>query len=159
MPSKQTENYHLSQWEKTDKVLMEDFNADNVKIDAALAGKADTSALESLKQTVSGHTSALNGKGNCRIYTQTYTGNGNSGTDGTVKLTFPGKPLLVVLVEPKNGMFSLLMYGTTYGYNIATSGSMYMTWTENSVSWYHPSTFHFNTKGYKYTAIAFLAAS
>ena len=32
-----TENYQLNQWEESDRVLMEDFNADNEKIDAALA--------------------------------------------------------------------------------------------------------------------------
>lgn len=37
MPTNHTENFNLSQWEKTDKVQMEDFNADNVKIDAAIA--------------------------------------------------------------------------------------------------------------------------
>ena len=36
MPSNHTPNYQLSQWEKSDKVLMEDFNADNAKIDAAI---------------------------------------------------------------------------------------------------------------------------
>ena len=34
---KQTENYQLNQWEKTDRILMEDFNEDNRKIDEALA--------------------------------------------------------------------------------------------------------------------------
>ena len=33
----QTTNYQLSQWEATDRILMSDFNADNAKIDAALA--------------------------------------------------------------------------------------------------------------------------
>lgn len=36
MPTNFTENYHLSQWEATDPVLREDFNADNLKIDEAL---------------------------------------------------------------------------------------------------------------------------
>lgn len=31
-----TENYQLNQWEKSDRVLMEDFNADNAKLDTAL---------------------------------------------------------------------------------------------------------------------------
>ena len=31
-----TQNYKLNQWEKSDRVLMEDFNADNAKIDAAI---------------------------------------------------------------------------------------------------------------------------
>ena len=32
-----TTNYQLNQWAKSDRVLMEDFNADNAKIDAALS--------------------------------------------------------------------------------------------------------------------------
>ena len=31
-----TQNYQLSRWEKDDRIMMEDFNADNEKIDAAL---------------------------------------------------------------------------------------------------------------------------
>lgn len=37
MPSNYTEHFGLSQWERADKVQMEDFNADNARIDAALA--------------------------------------------------------------------------------------------------------------------------
>ncbi|MEH2939994.1 hypothetical protein [Lawsonibacter sp. JLR.KK007] len=37
MPTNYTSNYRLNQWERSDKVLMDDFNADNAKIDAALA--------------------------------------------------------------------------------------------------------------------------
>ncbi len=36
MPTNRTDNYALSQWERSDRILMEDFNADNAKIDAAL---------------------------------------------------------------------------------------------------------------------------
>ena len=36
-----TENYQLNQWEQSDRVLMEDFNADNAKLDAALKANAD----------------------------------------------------------------------------------------------------------------------
>ena len=36
-----TENYQLNQWEQTDRVLMEDFNADNAKLDAALKTNAE----------------------------------------------------------------------------------------------------------------------
>ena len=39
-----TTNYKLCQWERSDKVLMEDFNADNAKLDAAIKGQAN--ALE-----------------------------------------------------------------------------------------------------------------
>lgn len=36
---KETNNYKLNQWELTDRVRMEDFNADNLKIENALLGK------------------------------------------------------------------------------------------------------------------------
>jgi hypothetical protein len=32
MPTNHTENYQLSQWERSDRILMEDFNADNAKL-------------------------------------------------------------------------------------------------------------------------------
>jgi hypothetical protein len=34
---KKTTNYQLNQWDETDRILREDFNADNAKIDAAIA--------------------------------------------------------------------------------------------------------------------------
>ena len=61
MSTNHTPNYSLSQWERSDKVQMDDFNADNARIDAALAAKADKSALNSLSSTVSGHAAALAG--------------------------------------------------------------------------------------------------
>lgn len=33
----QTTNYQLNQWEKSDRILMDDFNRDNEKLDSALA--------------------------------------------------------------------------------------------------------------------------
>ena len=33
---RETSNYKLTQWDKTDRIEMEDFNSDNSKIDAAL---------------------------------------------------------------------------------------------------------------------------
>ena len=56
---KQTQNYQLNQWEKTDRIKMEDFNGDNSKVDAALktlagqvAGKASSSTVSSLSTKV-----------------------------------------------------------------------------------------------------------
>ena len=40
----QTANYGLSQWEDTDRILMEDFNSDNSKIDTTLKENADNIA-------------------------------------------------------------------------------------------------------------------
>ena len=47
---KQTEHFCLNQWELTDRIRMEDFNADNARIEAALAElKAKVDELESRK--------------------------------------------------------------------------------------------------------------
>ena len=55
----QTSNYQLNQWQLHDRVMMQDFNADNAKIDAALHAldtavdaKADQTALTALQTTV-----------------------------------------------------------------------------------------------------------
>jgi regulator of protease activity HflC (stomatin/prohibitin superfamily) len=40
-----TTNYQLNQWAKSDRVMMDDFNADNAKIDAALKANADAIRL------------------------------------------------------------------------------------------------------------------
>ena len=54
-----TANYQLNQWVKSDRVLMDDFNADNAKLDAAIKavdtkadGKAAQSALDAAKATI-----------------------------------------------------------------------------------------------------------
>ena len=39
-----TANFQLTQWEKTDRIMMEDFNRDNAAIDTALKGNADKAA-------------------------------------------------------------------------------------------------------------------
>ena len=39
MASNHTTNYQLNQWEKTDRIMMDDFNSDNEKIDTALASR------------------------------------------------------------------------------------------------------------------------
>ena len=45
---KQTQNYQLSQWDKTDRIKMEDFNSDNQKIDSQLHA-----AMQQLAQAAS----------------------------------------------------------------------------------------------------------
>ena len=41
-----TTNYQLNQWAKPDRVMMDDFNADNATLDAALKANADAIAAE-----------------------------------------------------------------------------------------------------------------
>ena len=52
-----TTNYQLSQWAKSDRLMMDDFNADNAKIDAALG------AL----QIVTGIYTGSGNDANCRV--------------------------------------------------------------------------------------------
>ena len=68
MSTNHTPNYALSQWEAGDPVLRADFNADNAKIDAALA-ELQANQL--------------------RIATGTYMG--NDGHTKTIELPFPPK--------------------------------------------------------------------
>ena len=46
-----TTNYQLNQWEKTDRILMEDFNADNTKIEASLDSKVPMTVLHDITLT------------------------------------------------------------------------------------------------------------
>lgn len=47
----QTSNYQLNQWEGTDRILRTDFNADNAKIDAAIAAVRNLCPVEKLLET------------------------------------------------------------------------------------------------------------
>ena len=64
-----TTNYQLNQWAKSDRLRMDDFNADNQKIDAALAAKS-------------------------RVACGVYTGDGT--TSRTIDLDFTPKAVLVL---------------------------------------------------------------
>ena len=54
MASNQTSNYGLNQWEAEDRVIREEFNADNTKVDAALAGLAAQTAAKAAQTEVDG---------------------------------------------------------------------------------------------------------
>ena len=83
-----TANFQLTQWEKTDRILMEEFNSDNEKIDTALKSNADgVAALQT----------ALAGAGNCSVETYTYTGTGTYGANNPTAIAFPKKPAAVLI--------------------------------------------------------------
>ena len=63
-----TENYQLPQWEKSDRIMMEDFNDAFQKVDTAT-----------------------------RILVGSYTGNGKSGEDNPRSLSFTFTPMLVII--------------------------------------------------------------
>ena len=153
MPSNQTTNYQLSQWAKSDQVKMEDFNADNAKIDGALASQAEALAVL---------TAAAPHRGNCQIWTTTYKGTGNYtdnfGEDHPNSLTFPKKPLLVTIYEP-DGRSQMVIFPHDNTYTF-TSGNrsltMHITWSGNTVTWYVDDVFlQMNWLNYTYVVIAF----
>ena len=89
-----TTNYALNQWSRTDQVRMDDFNADNAKLDAALAAQAGTLAA---------HTEALSKLGNCRVHLTSYMGtgvnkydsNGIAKPEDCPQIPLPGVPTLL----------------------------------------------------------------
>lgn len=116
-----TANYQLNQWVNTDYVLMSDFNADNSKIDAALAGKANISY-------------------------GSYVGSGTGGSASPVSLSFPFAPAVVIVTGP--GGFGGVEHtscavfvrnntaaGYTAAYNeAAKSVELACSWNGNSLS-------------------------
>ena len=90
MPTNQTPNYQLSQWERSDKIQMEDFNADNAKIDAVLGAHAGT---------LTAHTEALTKLGNCRIEVFDYVGTGTFGQNNPTVLSFSARPVFFLIVN------------------------------------------------------------
>ena len=98
MATNHTANYELSQWLSTDQVLRTDFNADNVKLDAALKDlgdqvvqKASQSAVDTLTTAVSqkAEQSALTAAVSTipKIAVGTYTGNDNGSRSFSVGFT------------------------------------------------------------------------
>ena len=105
MASQQTPNYRLSRWAGTDRILVEEFNDNWDKIDAALAAR------------------------NCRFYTSTYNGTG----EAEATFTFPGKPILIVISSAS--MVSIAVRGAEYGNTLIPNGfyQFKSTWSEKSV--------------------------
>ena len=148
-----TANFQLTQWEKTDRIMMGDFNRDNAAIDAALKSSADgVAALQT----------ALASCGNCKIVYGTYTGTGKYGRENPNKLTFSGKPVLVIVQAQSNTTdfdFHLrLVRGC--GWAVGDRGNYSYTnsvaWGENYVSWYNDKAetqFNLQNSVYSYIAL------
>ena len=83
-----TANFQLTQWEKTDRIMMEDFNRDNAAIDAAL--KSNAEAVAALQ-------TALAGVGNCSIEAKSYTGNGKYGQNNPTRIALSKKPKAAII--------------------------------------------------------------
>ncbi len=159
MAANHTPNYALSQWEASDSVVRVEFNADNQKIDAALAAletkKADASALAALQTAIDGKASSasvstLSSQLNAakasipKIVSTSYTGSGTYGKNNlnTVSLGSISQPyLLIVRPEEGAGNGLVLLYGMASSccHLSGSYGSGYdvtITWSSSRVSWY-----------------------
>ena len=172
MSTNYTPNYNLCQWEAEDKVLRTEFNADNAKIDAAIQavdrrvdGKASTASVSSLKSTVdslSQHTTALTGKGNCQIYATSYVGNGKYGSGQPTSFTFSHKPMVVFVTGP-DGYQGIFTRGSTKHYAGRFGGGgnyVNLIWGSKSVQWYsdQSASVQMNQSGWTYYVYALLQA-
>lgn len=149
MPTNQTENYQLSQWMKSDKVQMEDFNADNAKIDAALKAEADARAA------LAGQ---LSQKGNCGICFASYVGHGQYGDASPNTLTFPHIPSLIFLIGKQE--IGVLAQGLTRLIVVhdSTNTGGQVVWSEDkkTVTWRSGTLQNqLSEKGVTYQAIVF----
>ena len=174
MSTNQTTNYELNQWLSTDQVLRTDFNADNAKLDTALADleedvseKASQTALDALSSTVAGHTAAIAALGNCQIVFGTYTGTGTAGSAAPNTLTFSHKPVLITLrrrITDGDSSRPILLRDadTFYAYEGVENSRNILTWGETSVSWYSPgerANYQYNTQNTQYVYAALLQCS
>ena len=97
MSTNYTEHYNLCQWEPADKVLREDFNADNAKLDAALA--AQQTAIEKAQADVD----AAYRPAFPPVVTGCYSGSGAA--SATIRLGF--RPRAVLVLPNGNGGLQL----------------------------------------------------
>ena len=173
MATNQTENYDLNQWLSTDQVQRTDFNADNAKLDAALAGKAEAETVSALQTAVAAKAEqtavdALSAQVAAlpRIAAGTYVGTGTSDSSGPCRLDFTdslGRPPQLVVVRPQAGMGDglVLLQGMTESMdalsgNYGSGSNNTVSWSGASVSWYAEfAASQFNNKGtiYHYFAI------
>ena len=157
MPSNFTENYSLSQWSRTDQVKMDDFNADNAKLDAALKAEAD--ARTALAAEVAK-------RGNCSIGIFSYQGTDKYGPDNPTTITFPRMPAAFIVFGPSASLIGrggqsqahVDSSAPTTGYTYNTS--ITLTWSGSSCTFHagYASKHQVNEAGL-HTVIAFYAES
>ena len=135
---KQTQNYHLSQWEKTDRIKMEDFNGDNEKIDAALNG--------------------LKALCNCRVYSATYVGTGKI----PLVVEVPNRPVAVFVKGMSIWGFGIRGNGYMFGHYLSSNiAEPSVIWGERSVtlgSDQGSPTYAYNTTGQTFAILVLMDA-
>ena len=148
-----TPNFQLPNWQKTDRIRMEDFNDMTARLDAAL-----TEERTVRRQTDDTLTAAVAARGTCQIYAATYVGTGQFGPERPNRLTFPHKPVLVMIHFEPGYVFSLFQgnpKAMLLGYNSTYHNTV--TWSGNSVTWSAGSAFgQMNEKDTTYYVVALM---
>lgn len=144
MAEQQTGNYQLNQWGKSDRIMMEEFNSDNAKIDAALKQTADAVAL----------------CGNCQLATTSYVGTGSAGAANARTLTFEKAPLAVLIFGKEIGFAA--PGSDVKSVKITTVDTNTTTWSNDNktVTWYNGdlATSMLNSKDYTYHVVILYTA-
>jgi len=96
MASNQTSNYKLNQWAAEDRIIREEFNEDNSKVEAALTELANTKATQAAVNGLSAQLANKYGSDHPYIVSGNYTGTGTT----TITVTTGFKPSLVMLFNP-----------------------------------------------------------
>lgn len=152
----QTNHVQLNLWEGEDRILREDFNADNVKTEDALVEAAEEQAA--LAQ-------ALAGCGNCKLVYGSYTGTGKYGSSSKNKLTFERKPIYVAVFPAAQSGYNdirlQLLRNVPYAIGLGGNSSYTNTvsWTDTDVQWYSSTSnagCQFNEKNEVYHYLALL---
>ena len=142
MPSNQTPNYALNQWERDDRILMEDFNADNAKIDAAIkavdakadalaAGKVEPSEIARLEQLIAAKVAIITG-----FYA------GNDAETRTIELGFTPRALFLITDSGRTfSSYSNVGYGGLAfpGHPVIYNNKIIVTIVENGFQVYYNS--------------------
>ena len=111
-----TQNYQLCLWDEDDRILMEDFNSDNEKLETAL--------------------SQLPQKGNCQIYYTSYWGNRNHGSTEPSSLEFPKLPVLLLIFTSDAWFISFPRHSLGMAFDSAGTHLNACSYQGSTVSWY-----------------------
>ena len=151
---KKTTTYQLNQWEKSDRIQMEDFNSDNMKVEQALAAQAETQREMA---------AALANCGNCKIVYGSYTGTGTYESSGANTLSFEHKPIFLAIMPQSssdnaaNHFFAVRGGGYAYTYSENFNSINMITWGDRTVRWYsYNATHQYNKSGSTYHYVALL---
>ena len=114
-----TANFQLTQWEKTDRIMMEDFNRDNAAIDAALKGNAEAVAAETAAREAAVYVVfQLEYKGSMKSYNLYFLPNDDY-LVRTAYSTHVGAVFYPLFNE------NLYIEGTTFSGSAITAGTLY----------------------------------